>query len=148
MSKDNSSEIALDNLNLASDIAVETTNFATLSLPATPFDLSAFQSQQVSSYQSTSNLRAGVVQTEDADTPSRNTTRQGKKWQTLLFARGEPTTHLDVPLSTWRRALVTFALVVAGFMVRCDQLSGLVSRVLTMYRLDLISQLSVQLYLP
>jgi hypothetical protein len=46
-----------------------------------------------------------------------------KNWNfRQLLHRGEPTTHLDVPLSPWRRTLVTFALVMAGFMVSCKTL--------------------------
>ncbi len=35
-----------------------------------------------------------------------------------IFKKGKPTQDLDVPLALWRRSLIVFALVTAGFMVR------------------------------
>lgn len=39
-----------------------------------------------------------------------------RRWARLL-KRGAPTCDLDVPLEPWRKALITFALAAAGFLV-------------------------------
>lgn len=70
-------------------------------------------------------------------TPEYQPEKGERKW-TQFFRRGAPTCDLDVPLEPWRKALITFALAAAGFLVSPNCYSRDIKRRLSDYGLHWI----------